>query len=583
MPASPQEPRVEVRTWRRVGRFEVLAHLDSGGMADVFLARGPIPWGLVVVKIVRAEHRGTDEVRAMFRDEARLLAGLDHPRVVRLLDSGEEQGFPWMALEYLEGDHLGVVSRALRRAGRPCPAVLGLLVARQAAEALGYLHALRDPQGRAAGVVHRDVSPQNLFLCADGQLRLLDFGIALHAAREGITRTGLLKGKIAYMPPEQIRGESVDRRADLWALGVCLWELLAGRRLFRHASEFELMTQVCTRPIPDLGVLRPELPEALLRAVSTCLQRDPAKRPRHAEELLAGLPPLGPGELAATAGLTEEILGRRVREKRGVIEALGRQESLSLCLFGDLDLSAEDGADELSADELSPAPRAAMPPLPEIAGPAPGGPVAPAGRNLNLAGAGDAALELAERPPAPPPLAPPPPPEPPPPATPALTPGAAPARPARALVLGLGLLALVGAAAVGAWLWWDRAEVGGGVSAAPPPRVPAARATPEEATPDEAAPDEAAPDETAGLPGPQGLVSTLEPAPAARGRGLLSLECDRAAEVRLRGRGLGTTPLRRVPLPPGRHRLLLVDRQGARRAVEVELVLGRHTRAQVAF
>jgi len=552
-------------------------------MADVFLAQGPPPWGHVVIKILREEYRGLADVLSMFRDEARLLATLSHPQVVHLLDSGEEQGFPWMALEYLEGDHLGIVSRALRRAGRPCPAALGLLAARQAAEALGYLHALRNPDGRPAGVVHRDVSPQNLFLCIDGRLKLLDFGIALHAKREALTRTGLLKGKLAYMPPEQVRGEAVDRRADLWALGVTLWELLAGRRLFKHAAEFELMTRVCTQPIPDLAGLRPDLPASLLQAVAGCLRRNPAERPRHADELVAGLPPAGEAEMESVARLAEELLGQRVRDKRAILRALKRRETLDLRLFGDLDLSGADGEDELSADDLAPPP-APMPALPEIDGPAPGSAAGRLGRDVALPGGSGPPLELAEAPPAapaamPPQLEPPAVAERPPLAPPA--PPARPARPARRAVAWalVGLLALgLAGAGVGAWWAWGRRAAGG----PPPPGVGDALPVARPGQPPPRPPARAR-DEAEGLPGPQGLVSTREPGPALRGQGLLSLECDRPVEVRLGGRRLGVTPLSRVPLPQGEHRLVLEAAGGERRAAEVRLEAGRHTRSQVVF
>jgi serine/threonine protein kinase len=550
-------PTQEVRLRQRIGRFEVRAHLDSGGMADVFLAQGSPAEGLVVVKVLREHLRGLAEVASSLRDEAHILAQIQHPHIVRLVDAGEERGCPWLALQYLEGDHLGAVRKLLGLAGRACPPALGIQVARQAADALQRLHTHRDPRGQPAPVVHRDVSPQNLFLRSDGRLCLLDLGIALHPEREQHTRTGLIKGKVAYMSPEQLAGRPVTGASDLWSLGVTLWELLSGRRLFKHASEFEVMQQVISLPIQPLDQLRPDLPRELLQGVARCLERDPGERLPSGADLLALLAalPASPDP----AGLAEEILGARLKKKRALVRSLESSEALQQNLFGDLELADEGGSSELDPGRLSPPARLAgadLPPLPPI------DPLQPLPSFEDVVQA-EAPSLVGPAPPGAPP---------------------APRKlPLRALAVAAGLT--LGALAAGLGLWWwadepvvtDDPEAPALERAEPlPAATPGARADPPVSRADPPAAGEA-------LAGPTGQVSTLEAAPAAGKHGLLHLACDTPVEVHLGGKRLGRAPLRDVRLPAGRHALVLTSKDGRRKRLELDLEAGRRTRVQVAF
>ncbi len=289
-----------------IGPYEMVAHLDSGGMADVYLAYGEDPLQLRVVKIMREELKLQPELVAMFQREGRLMERLDHPHVVRVEAQGEHRGCPWIAMEYLSGDHLGVLSRAARRRRQNLSPVLVARLGLAAAAGLAFIHAARDDRGRSLHLVHRDISPQNILLCYDGRVKILDFGIAKSAAQTDSTRTGVLKGKLPYLSPEQIHQQALDGRADIFALGIVLWELLSGRRLHRGKSEYETLQQICERPAPPLRAVRPQLDEELEAIVARCLERDRERRWPDAGELASALESYlqaapAAGQLAAAA------------------------------------------------------------------------------------------------------------------------------------------------------------------------------------------------------------------------------------------------------------------------------------------
>lgn len=272
-------------------RYRVIAKLGHGGMADVYLAASHGPAGfskLLVLKVLHAELARTGEFLTMFRDEARLAARLNHPNIVQTYEVGESEGRHFIAMEYLEGQPL---NRVLDKLGQKGPISLGvsLRIAIDALSGLNYAHELPDLDGKPLGVVHRDITPQNVFVTYEGQVKLVDFGIAKAFDSSTHTKVGTVKGKVAYMAPEQARGEAVTRTADVFSMGVLLWELLAGRRLWEGLTDIAVIGRLVQGEIPNISTVRPELPEALATQVMRALSPDPTARPQTAEELQKSL------------------------------------------------------------------------------------------------------------------------------------------------------------------------------------------------------------------------------------------------------------------------------------------------------
>ena len=258
---------------RRLGRFQIIGRLATGGMAEVYLAlSGELPGfrTLIVVKRILPHLASNGQFIRMFLDEARLAALLDHPNVVRIIEVGHDGEEYFLAMELVQGKPLSAVLRKATRERRPpTPALAAYLIA-QAASGLGYAHGLTDGEGQPLGVVHRDVSPQNILVSFEGAVKLIDFGVARAFGRVAHTSPGGLKGKIEYMSPEQASAEEVDHRADVFALGVVLWEVLTGRRLFRRETELATMRAIVDDPIPrpsEVAEVPPELEAVVMRAL----------------------------------------------------------------------------------------------------------------------------------------------------------------------------------------------------------------------------------------------------------------------------------------------------------------------------
>jgi serine/threonine protein kinase len=273
---------------KALGRYVPFARLGSGGMAEVFLsvARGPMGWSkLAVVKRLRSPD--DDAHVNMFLDEARLAARLNHPNIVHTYEVGETDGY-FIAMEYLEGQSLqALLTRlAARREGLSEPLVA--YIAAQVLKGLHYAHGLCDFDGTPIGIVHRDVSPQNLYLTYGGEVKVLDFGIAKARMNSTRTETGVLKGKVRYMAPEQIGGRELDPRADLFALGVVLWELLARRALFQGDAA-SVMSRIVNEDVPSVREVRPEASPALDLIAIKALRRNPDERYATADEMRIAL------------------------------------------------------------------------------------------------------------------------------------------------------------------------------------------------------------------------------------------------------------------------------------------------------
>jgi serine/threonine-protein kinase len=271
----------------RIGDFELVRYLTAGGMADLWLARSPRFENDLVIKKIQPRYVEMTRVVKMFIDEGRIAKALDHPNVVRVVDVGHEAGTYFIAMEYIPGRDLLAICRRGVEVGSFLPRHLAVAVLEQAARGLVYAHERRDYDGAPLDVVHCDISPGNIVVGWGGTVKLVDFGIA-RATIMLREEDASVAGKYNYMAPEQIRGEPVDARADIFALGIILYELTVGKRLFRGRPE-QVMRLVLEEPIALPTELRPDYPADLENIVMRALERDPARRYQSARALRTDL------------------------------------------------------------------------------------------------------------------------------------------------------------------------------------------------------------------------------------------------------------------------------------------------------
>jgi serine/threonine-protein kinase len=295
----PRASLTQLRPIGRFGRYELLGRLACGGMAEIFLARELASTTsragryVVIKRILPHVAEDTHFVR-MFVDEARLAMQLSHPHICHVYAFGEEQGSYYLAMEWINGMPLAKVHRRARdRGGIPIP--IALKVIAQVAEALDHAHRACDANGEPLGIVHRDVSPQNIMIAFDGPVKLLDFGVAKAASHETRTEAGIVKGKFAYMSPQQCLGEPIDARADVFALGICLYEILAGRNPFKRQTEFDTMRAIVYESLPPISDVlaeresRPEIVQAIEAVVERALAKSCEERFQSAAEMQMAL------------------------------------------------------------------------------------------------------------------------------------------------------------------------------------------------------------------------------------------------------------------------------------------------------
>ncbi len=334
-------PDLEARKYQRIGRYELLGEIASGGMATVFLGRAIGVKGfarLVAIKKLHPHLEREEDFVAAFLDEARLAARIRHPNVVPTLDVDDQDGL-YIVLEYVEGDRLLGLLRHAAKSGQPIPVPIALKIAVETLSGLHAAHELMDDDRKPLNLVHRDVSPQNVLIGIDGVTKITDFGIAKAESRLVTTRDGQLKGKIAYMPPEQARGGAIDRRVDVFAMGILLWEMLTSRRLFKGDNDVEILTNVLSLAIPTVRSIVPTIPAELDAAVMKALERDPEQRQDSALALAVALEDMAHlvGGLAPTrvvAQYVERIAGPKLeaeRERiRSGVQIVGLKETPSL-------------------------------------------------------------------------------------------------------------------------------------------------------------------------------------------------------------------------------------------------------------
>ena len=281
------------------GKYLLLERLAVGGMAEVFLGKSFGIEGfekVIAIKRILPTMAEDRDFIEMFIDEAKIAGHLNHVNIAPIYELGKIGDAHYIAMEYVWGKDLLQIMNRFRKTRKKMPYGMVAFIAGRMCAALGYAHAKRDRHGRPLHLIHRDISPQNILVSYEGAVKLIDFGIAKAASRTTKTQAGVLKGKFGYMSPEQVRGNEIDHRSDLFAVGTCLWEMITGERLFVGESDFSTLEKVRHADVVSPKTLRPDVPAALDAIVMRALTQEPDARFQTAEELQRALGAL------ATAG-----------------------------------------------------------------------------------------------------------------------------------------------------------------------------------------------------------------------------------------------------------------------------------------
>ncbi len=306
-----------LREGDRLGKYEIVAYLASGGMAELYLARSRGIAGfekVVALKRILPKLAEDEDVVSMFIDEARLAASLHHPNLAQVYDIGKDGGSFFFTMEYIHGEDLRTVMLRAAKKKRGLSLSTSLLIVTQVAAGLHHAHDKKAADGQPLGTVHRDVSPANVMLTMDGAVKIVDFGVAKAAARKTQTQTGSVKGKIGYLSPEQAQGEELDRRSDVFALGILLFELTTGTRLYQGPHDLAVLTKLLNQDAPLPSSRVPDYPPALEEIVLKALRRDPRQRHDTAQELQVALEDFAREQKLA---LSSVALARFLREVIG--------------------------------------------------------------------------------------------------------------------------------------------------------------------------------------------------------------------------------------------------------------------------
>jgi serine/threonine protein kinase len=320
----------ELKQGSKLGNYELVLRVGRGGMASVWVARergqASKDDRLVAIKVMLSELADESEFIKMFLDEVRLVRSIHHPNVVDVYDVGEHEGMMWMSMEWVEGESLHtVIAEAGKR--RAIPPELAVRIIADAAAGLHAAHELKDLDGSLRGVVHRDISPHNILIGTNGSVKLVDFGVAKAVGRiSEATRAGQLKGKFGYMSPEQALGKGVDRRSDIFSLGIVLFELTTSRRLFRGEHDIETLRLVISGAIPKPTQIDSKYPPELERIVLKALERNVSARYQTAAELEHDLRAYLKAERlivpqSGVAGILKRVLGERIEQRRKAVRS----------------------------------------------------------------------------------------------------------------------------------------------------------------------------------------------------------------------------------------------------------------------
>ena len=345
-----------------LGRYELLLPIASGGMAMVWAARLKGSRGfqkIVAVKTMLPKLSEDEQFEQMFLDEASLASQIRHPHVVEIMDLGEQQGILFLVMEWIDGVPLNQLMKTARpRGGVPVP--VAVRIAMQACAGLQAAHELKDGDGKLVGLVHRDISPQNILVTYDGVSKVVDFGVAKATALGGgATVAGQIKGKVAYMAPEQVKGGAIDRRVDLFAMGIVLYALTTGKHPFRRESEAATMYNICapTPVMPPRKVI-PDYPLELERVVVKSLSKDPDRRYQTANEMLKALDQLPQHMRASTdddvGKFVMSLFGEKRAERHGQMsEALLRAEELARTRAAEPLLTSPEALQQTAHSQIS--------------------------------------------------------------------------------------------------------------------------------------------------------------------------------------------------------------------------------------
>jgi len=318
---------------KMLGRYELLFLLGQGGMGEVHLARLTGVGGfekLCIVKTILPQMQADPQFVDRFHHEARVLVHLTHSNIAQVYDMGDYERTLYMAIEYVPGVDLSRVQSRLSASGNVLPLSMALYIGQQIAEALGYAHRKSGPDGTALGIVHRDVSPQNVMVSYEGEVKVIDFGLAKSAARSKHTMPSTVMGKLGYMSPEQAMARPVDHRSDIFSAGIVIWEMIAGRPLYTGATMGEMVAMMAHPTIPSLREVRPDVSPALERIVMRALATDASDRYMRCDEFARSL-----NELAVREQLTmgAEDVGNAVRAMCSEEFAAERQLQSKLSLL----------------------------------------------------------------------------------------------------------------------------------------------------------------------------------------------------------------------------------------------------------
>ncbi len=276
-----------------MGKYQLVRKLATGGMAEVFLAKAAGPMGFekdLVVKRILPHLAEDPRFVEMFLAEAKLAARLNHANIVQIFDFGEEHGEYFLAMEYVDGPNLRMLARRAFQSGTPIPYALIARIVALICEGLAFAHELEDPQtGEPLGLIHRDISTDNILVSQTGGVKVVDFGIAKAVNGSQHTQAGVLRGKVAYMSPEHLRGTPLDSRTDIYALGVVLFELVAGRKPFEASSDVLLLQSVLYDAPTDVRTLRDDVPATLVAIIEKALAKDREARYQNCGEMQADL------------------------------------------------------------------------------------------------------------------------------------------------------------------------------------------------------------------------------------------------------------------------------------------------------
>ena len=270
------------RNEEKIGQYRILKPLATGGMAQIYLAETPQTKGLnklVTIKKILPQHSDNPDFDKMFEREAEISLNLQHSNIINTIDYGEDKGQHYLVMEYMKGKNLRELIEKSKKKKSPLPISHIVYIIQEAAQGLDYAHRCTDQKtGRKLNIIHRDISPQNVMISFEGEVKILDFGIAKAESKIEATRSRTLKGKFAYMSPEQVNGDKLDLRTDVFSLGIILWEMLTHRRLFKGSNEMESLKKIAKAFIPRVQEYDPNIPSVLDEICQKALRKDRTQR-----------------------------------------------------------------------------------------------------------------------------------------------------------------------------------------------------------------------------------------------------------------------------------------------------------------